>query len=307
MSDWGEPKRWYESDLPDPLRDVLDAAADDEPGSDRVALLESRVAPLLGWHPGGSATGGGQGSSSGAGGGGAGTGTTSVTGGASAIGGAAVTALKLGLGTLLAVGAVGGGIWLAGAAPRLGAEDPSSRAHAPPSGDPTLAEQVQSAVPGPTTVSEEQPPRPSLAWVPEIDADSASDGLRSRTTPAPERGGRGVAADRRTAANGTLAEELALVEAIRATVDTDPRQALRLAAEHERAYPDGALGLDRELLSIEALFRLGRDAEAEARADQLLTRHAGSPHATRLRGLLAAHRARSGDTHSAAQDDWRNP
>jgi hypothetical protein len=67
----------------------------------------------------------------------------------------------------------------------------------------------------------------------------------------------------------TLASELSLIDAARATLDTDPSATLAKLAEHERLFPSGKLAIERELLALDALARLGRTAEESQRAERL--------------------------------------
>ncbi len=84
----------------------------------------------------------------------------------------------------------------------------------------------------------------------------------------------------------TLAEEAALLERARAALASSPSSALQRTEEHAAQYPAGKLGVERELLAIDALGRLGRRAEARARAESLLERARGSLYEERLRQLL---------------------
>jgi hypothetical protein len=65
----------------------------------------------------------------------------------------------------------------------------------------------------------------------------------------------------------TPPSEAELLEQARAAIKTDPSRALQRANEHARRFPRGVLVQEREVLAIQALRRLGRDAEADRRAD----------------------------------------
>ncbi|HJL15624.1 MAG TPA: hypothetical protein RMH99_08215 [Sandaracinaceae bacterium LLY-WYZ-13_1] len=65
------------------------------------------------------------------------------------------------------------------------------------------------------------------------------------------------------AGSNAFAEELALVQRIRRALADDPRDALRLAAEHERRFDDGQLVVERERLRARARAAL-EDREADA-------------------------------------------
>ncbi|MBI5532844.1 MAG: hypothetical protein HY898_09030 [Deltaproteobacteria bacterium] len=84
----------------------------------------------------------------------------------------------------------------------------------------------------------------------------------------------------------TLAEEAALLEEARAAVSSNPARALELSQQHASRYPKGQMGMERELVAIEALNGLGRVAEARARAGALLARSRGSLYEDRIRNLF---------------------
>jgi hypothetical protein len=83
-----------------------------------------------------------------------------------------------------------------------------------------------------------------------------------------------------------LAREARLLERARAVVSSDPGAALAVLDEHGRAFPAGSLVLERELLAVDALLRLGRRADAEARARSIRERAPGSLYTRRLEHLL---------------------
>ena len=70
--------------------------------------------------------------------------------------------------------------------------------------------------------------------------------------------------------------EAELLEQARAALKSDPSRALQRANEHARRFPRGALVQEREVLAIQALRRLGRDAEAERRAEAFAKAFPGS-------------------------------
>jgi hypothetical protein len=67
---------------------------------------------------------------------------------------------------------------------------------------------------------------------------------------------------------------------------TSPGRALSLAGEHARRFPGGLLSQEREVLAIEALSRLGRTAEAKARAQRFLRTFPRSAHRTKVLNLV---------------------
>ena len=91
---------------------------------------------------------------------------------------------------------------------------------------------------------------------------------------------------KRAQAEPGLAEELRALAQIKQDVSTAPRRALAEADAHARRFPHGTLGPERQLLRIEALLRLGRDAEAHKLAQRELTAPGGHPYRVRIEQLL---------------------
>lgn len=84
----------------------------------------------------------------------------------------------------------------------------------------------------------------------------------------------------------SLAEEAALIERARAALASSPAEALARTLEHAAQFPAGKLAMESELVAIDALGRLGRRAEARARAESLLARARGGLYEPRLLHLL---------------------
>jgi hypothetical protein len=59
-----------------------------------------------------------------------------------------------------------------------------------------------------------------------------------------------------------------------------------LTETHAVRFPAGKLGMEREMVAIDALRRLGRAGEARARAEAMLGRAQGSLYEERVRKLL---------------------
>jgi hypothetical protein len=76
--------------------------------------------------------------------------------------------------------------------------------------------------------------------------------------------------------------EPALVYKARSVAEGEPEAALRLLHEHAQRFPSGTLAPEREVLFIEVLRRLGRDAEAARRLQAFEARYPGSIHLRRL-------------------------
>jgi len=86
----------------------------------------------------------------------------------------------------------------------------------------------------------------------------------------------------------TLARELAALDAARTAVaHQQPRRALALLDAYTRAYPDGTLGPEAEILRIDALSQGGQGAAARRHADAFVRRHPNSVLAARARQYLA--------------------
>jgi hypothetical protein len=81
----------------------------------------------------------------------------------------------------------------------------------------------------------------------------------------------------------TPPSEAELLEQARAAIKSDPSRALQRANEHARRFPRGVLVQEREVLAIRALRRLGRDAEADRRADAFAKAFPGSAFQRKLK------------------------
>jgi hypothetical protein len=88
----------------------------------------------------------------------------------------------------------------------------------------------------------------------------------------------------------SLSREAELLEQARAELGGNPAEALRIAQKHASLFPNGKLSIERELVAVDALQRLGRAQEARARGDALLARSPGSLYEQRIRRILGADR-----------------
>jgi hypothetical protein len=86
----------------------------------------------------------------------------------------------------------------------------------------------------------------------------------------------------------TLVPEDQLLEKARRALASDPNRALALTREHARSYPSGVLAQEREVIAIEALKRLGRTGEADARRGTFEQRYPQSAHRRNLDGATKA-------------------
>ena len=81
-------------------------------------------------------------------------------------------------------------------------------------------------------------------------------------------------------------DEPQLIEKARKALAADPRRALSLTQEHQRRFPAGALGVEREVIALEALARTGQTAEAKRRALAFQAKYPKSIHLPRVNALL---------------------
>jgi hypothetical protein len=80
--------------------------------------------------------------------------------------------------------------------------------------------------------------------------------------------------------------ELELLRQARLWVATRPAQAISLLDAHQAAYPHGNLEQEREVVAIDALMRLHREADARQRAEQFRQRFPDSAYLRRIDVLL---------------------
>jgi TolA-binding protein len=161
----------------------------------------------------------------------------------------------------------GGAVVVAGALALVGTQrgaEPqvSSRAPSTPSAAPLVA-----AAPIP----------PAVAAAPAPDQEKrASQASAARATPA----------ESASASQDALAGEAKLLNQAHAAMATDPQKALAIAGEHAKRYPRGQLAAERELILVQALVKLGRVREAEARGRALRKSTPSSIYGERLDTIL---------------------
>jgi TolA-binding protein len=83
-----------------------------------------------------------------------------------------------------------------------------------------------------------------------------------------------------------LAGEAKLLNQAHAAMATDPRKAYAFASDHAKRYPRGQLAAERELILVQALVKLGRAREAEARGHALRKSAPSSIYRERLDSIL---------------------
>jgi hypothetical protein len=84
-----------------------------------------------------------------------------------------------------------------------------------------------------------------------------------------------------------LAEELRQLAQARQALQNSPARALAEADLHEQRFPHGTLAPERELLRVEALRRLGRDAEARELAARMLAKPESQAYRAQVEELLS--------------------
>jgi len=70
--------------------------------------------------------------------------------------------------------------------------------------------------------------------------------------------------------------ELHLLRQAQRELNTNAAKTVELCRQHARAFPDGQLAQEREVLLIEALRRLNRDTEAKRRQQRFEDEYPGS-------------------------------
>jgi hypothetical protein len=117
---------------------------------------------------------------------------------------------------------------------------------------------------------------------------AASSAATQPSQPAVAEAGSERARSPRAARTSDPLAELSLLERARRVISKDPARALALAGQHQRRYVTGQFSEERELLTIEALVRLGRQAGAERRARLFRRAYPDSVHAHRLGVILSS-------------------
>lgn len=84
------------------------------------------------------------------------------------------------------------------------------------------------------------------------------------------------------------ASEADLLGTAQAALAGDPGKALNLSEQHARTFPRGVLVQEREVIAIEALTRLGRSADALARAERFLKAYPSSAHRSKIESITGS-------------------
>jgi hypothetical protein len=290
MSDSDAPKRWLEGAAPaDPLLSrALASAATDEPGAGDLRALGGQLELALALAPATLALSAAK----------LKAGTAGAAAGSSAKLLAPAVLSKIGLAVVVSGGLIAGAVHYgrgSGAAESIRAPAPVTHASAgakvkalPQSSssevvaDTPIATPVPSATPAPaprrapssarSAVPAASPANSAAPPAREV-SSAAAEPKPARTAPAPV---------------ASPAEEIALVERAQKSLrHGSASEALALADRHDKEHPNGAVTQESEAIAIEALYRLGRRVEADARRARFRARFPGSPHLRRIDALAA--------------------
>jgi hypothetical protein len=129
-----------------------------------------------------------------------------------------------------------------------------------------------------TAVPHDQPAEPVPAPAPVVAEQTAE--AATVEAPAPK-------AEARPASSGALTAELGELDRARSKLSTgDATGALAVLDDYARTYPRGRLGLEAEVLRIDALAQSGDMQSAKKRAEAFLKRHPKGVLAPRVRRYL---------------------
>jgi hypothetical protein len=135
-----------------------------------------------------------------------------------------------------------------------------------PAGSATPAAQSSVAPPAPAATVEAPEPQTIPSAAPPSSAEPVN---HERTAPA---------SPARSAERHAGPSEAELLERARRALATDPARALALAQQHQKQYPNGVLQQERDVITIEALRRLGKVKEADQRAGTFQRQYPDSAH-----------------------------
>jgi hypothetical protein len=260
-----DPQRWSElsQDLPDGLGEAVNAVRGDQPTSQELGELIDGVLGHIGaGSDGGAACHGG--------------GTEAASG--SAGGTAASTLPKLAL-------VVAGAVATAGLIATVVLWRPAPHTAPTP------------AVPVPRAEPEPAPKVPAPAPSKEILRDEPTGIMEG--SPVPNQPSQRRSRDTRERPSTTAEEldqevttgpsEATLLANARRTLRSDPAAALELTREHAQRFPQGRFIQEREVVAVDALFRLGRIRDGRSRAERFLSRYQSSIHRATIQSFLDDH------------------
>jgi hypothetical protein len=150
----------------------------------------------------------------------------------------------------------------------------------------------------PVAIAAEAPPVPTTATaarateitpsMTSVSVDALPTVATAHSRPmAPPAGTTAIAPSAAAAEASDLVEaEVRHASTLRIAARTDPERALALAAEGDRLYPKGLLHAEREAIAIEALARLDRWSEAQARGEAFANAYPLHPRTGRIRAIV---------------------
>lgn len=192
-------------------------------------------------------------------------GASSGTAGGTAAASGTAFGIKAGLSALLVVAAAG--TWLATRPPADPAPATGAHTETPPAHINPIKNEMRAA---PTAVFQpESPPSTNGSGIIAIAPAAPS------STPPPAR-----------PPHDAAPSEPALLGQAQAALSRNAALALSLSEQHRAWYPRGMLVQEREVIAIEALQRLGRKAEASARAARFLKAFPASAHRSKIESLV---------------------
>jgi hypothetical protein len=164
--------------------------------------------------------------------------------------------------------------WIAGGALALlvGAGLMLQRSAHTASPSPTAAPNV--TLPSAAALPAQPPATPASTPLPATDPGASADQGANATAPDPP----SAESAKPAPAPAKAVSEAALLEQARRALNGSPGYALQLANQHRARFPNGVLSQEREVIAIEALRRLHRNAEAEQRAAGFSKAFPGSAH-----------------------------
>jgi hypothetical protein len=92
-----------------------------------------------------------------------------------------------------------------------------------------------------------------------------------------------------TAPSATSLDEVSLMTRLRGIEDADPTQALELAREGNRRFPDGTDAAERAAIVVKSLARTGHISEARGEAETMVNRYPGTSWAREVEQHTGAH------------------
>jgi len=236
--------------LPDSVRAALRSASADQPTGEQLLRLEARLGESLGW--------------SGA--------PTAAPAAQSWLASIPKALQVLGVGAIVTAGAV---VFVR--------SQPSEQPFLQPTPVERRIEQP-SRVELPQLTRESQPAVqlqvvPAATETPELAAEEVAPESSPRAQSGRPRAAHAARATQPAAdLASTLVEQARLLRRGQQQLQSDPQAALGVVAEYRRRFPGGEMNEESEAITITALRRLSRDAEADARLRRFKARYPQSPH-----------------------------